>query len=381
MKTYNYLFLVIVGIVSWLASPFAYAEMSVSTGMRYDAFTDDQTPQGDGAEWTIPFGVAYKRERLLVRFNTAYSRASVSPSAKADADIASFTDSLLAASYMFPDLPVGVIVGLDANLPTGQAGHSETDRSAEAGERHDLFEVDNFGEGLNVGLHLSLVKELGPVNVGLTGIYIFKGKYDPTTDTADDDRKPGNQLIGLTMLKWRAASWLKVESLLAYAHFAPDQTDGQESSQEGAKVVLSGAARLNFQPVEVVIGVQNVWQGKNQELTSGSLATEPANSNGKEFFGWFDLIYRASAVLDLELLGDLRYYSASERILETNGLPFEGQRVRYAAGPGLTYSFNDQLSCSASAKFFTMDQKRDVARANDATLRGMNLSVGVTYTF
>ena len=381
MKTHIYIVLIIFGIIVFTTSPLVYAEMSASMGVRYDTFADDRSPKEDGTELTMPFGVVYKQERLLLRLETAYSRAHVDPGADPDAEISSFTDTLLAGSYMFPDLPVGVVVGLDVNIPTGKARLRERERAAEAGERHDLFEVDNFGEGLNVGLNLGLIKEIGNVNVGLTGVYLFKGKYDPTQDTPDDDLDPGDQTLVMAALKWKAASWCKVETLAAYAHSAPDTTGGKRSFQDGDKVVLNGMLRIQRPAVEIVVGVQNAFQGKNKELADDKFTTESANSNGNELFGWFDFTYRASVKLDLLVLGDIRDYGESDRKVELTGLPYEGHRLRYSIGPGVTYSLNDHFACNVVAKYFLMDQQRDLVLPQDTTVHGMNLSLGLTYTF
>jgi hypothetical protein len=381
MKTHIHVVLIGFYIILSCSGPLAYGETSVSTGVRYDTFSDDQSPKGRGTELTLPFGVLCKQERWLLRLEAAYGRANVDSGTDADAEISSFTDTLLAGSYTFPDLPVGVVVGLDLNLPTGKERLDNNEYKAEAGERHDLFEVDNFGEGINVGLNLGLVKELGPLNVGLSGTYIFKGKYDPMEDIADDDLDPGDQTLVFGLLNWKVTSWFRLETLVAYSHFAQAKIGGRKSYQEGDKIVLNGNVRLQRHPVELTIGVQNALQGNNKELLGDTLKTEPANSNGIEVFGWFDLTYKVSSKLDLQALGDIRHYGESDRKSELNGLPFEGKRLRYAVGPGALYVLNEHVSCNVLAKFFLMEQKRNFLQEQDVTFRGVNVSVGMTYMF
>jgi hypothetical protein len=378
MKTYVYVLLILVVI---MPSPLAYGEMAVSMGVRYDTFSDDQSPEGTGTELTLPVGVLYKQERWLLRLEAAYSRARVDLDENTDADIRSFTDTLLAGSYMFLDLPVGIVVGLDVNVPSGKERLRQTEQPAEAGERHDLFEVDNFGEGLNVGLNLGLVKELGPLNLEVSGAYIFKQQYDPTREISGDDLNPGDQTLVFAMLHWKVASWCRVETMTAYSHSFPEKIDGRKSFQEGEKVLLGGTLRLRRHPLEFALGVQNMVQGKGKELVEDTLTTEPENSSNPELFGWFDLTYRVSAKLDLQMRGDIRHYGESDRKMELNGLPFEGERLRYAIGPGAMYLLNDHISCNMLAKFFLMEQKRDILLEQDVTYRGVNVSVGATYTF
>lgn len=381
MKTHIHIVLIGFYIILFCSGPLAYGETSVSTGVRYDTFSDNQSPEGKGTELTIPFGAIYRRDRLFLRLETSYSLASVDSGADVDADISSFTDTLLAGSYTFPDWPVGVVVGLDLNVPTGEERLRQTEQAAEAGERHDLFEVDNFGEGLNVGLSIGLVKELGSLNLAVNGAHIFKRLYDPTEDISDDNLNPGDQTLVFAVLQWKTSSWFRVETIVAYSHFTPDKIDGQKSFQEGDKIVLNGNVRVQRHSMEIVVGVQNALQGKNKELLEDTLQTEPANSNGIEVFGWFDLTYRVSSKLDLQVLGDLRHYGESDRKSEWNGLPFEGRRLRYAIGPGAMYILNEHLAWNAVAKYFVMEQEPDFFQDQDVTFRGVNVSVGMKYTF
>ena len=65
---------------------------------------------------------------------------------------------------------VGLIVG---KIEAGKA---------EAGDNNDLFEVDDFGQGLNIGASLGLAETFGPLSIAVNGKYRVNGAYDPTTD-------------------------------------------------------------------------------------------------------------------------------------------------------------------------------------------------------
>jgi hypothetical protein len=182
------------------------------------------------------------------------------------------------------------------------------------------------------------------------------------------------------VLTWKAASGIDVEGGMAYSHFFVEKTNGKDSYQEGGKVAFSGRVRVQRQPLDMVIGVQHMVQGKSKEIMGDTLKTEPDNSNGAERFGWVDLLYRISPTLDLHLLGDIRQYGESDRKNTVTGLPFQGRRIRYAAGPGVTYLLNDALSWHVVAKYFVMEQERDMTQDQDVTFRGMNISTGITYT-
>ena len=349
--------------------------------MRYDIFEDDTFSEINGHEWTIPFGALYKGERLLLQLESAYSLAKADYGLNPNPEISSMTDTRLAASYSFPDLPVGIVIGVDVNLPTGQERLSRYEQVVEAGEQHDLFEVDNFGEGLNVGVNLGLAKAFGDVTMGLSGAYLLKGEYDPTKDVEQDDLDPGDHVVVLGIMKWKAGGGLTVETTAAYSHVSPDTINGEESFREGPKLLLGGTLRFQGQTLGIRLGMQNTFPGKNKELVDSTLKTEPENSNGNEFLSSCDVTCRVSSKLDLQLLGDLRLYGESDRKNDENGLPFKGKRVRYAIGPGALYLLNDHLTWNAVMKYFIMKQEQDIYEPEEMTLRGLNLSLGMTYMF
>lgn len=385
MKHRMFLFLIVFCLFSYAYVPMTFAELQLSTGLRYDAFADDHAPKTVGYETTLPLGLTYRWRRLLVTLDTALSSANVFPADDADAELSGLTDTHLALSYGLPNLPVGVIVGLDLNLPSGKERLNDAQRTAEIGENHDLFEIDDFGEGFNVEMSLGLAKQVGNVSLSLNGAYQVNGEYDPTQDLADDDLDPGDRLWIAGLLKWQAASWLDIDTSLVYSYFSTDKIQDAKSFQEGEKFTAGAALHIHTllrKPVSIVAGFQQTVQGKNTVLDSEqNFRTESENSNGREFFGVLDLLYHYSPRFTLRLLGDLRYYGESERTSAAADLPLEGQRVRYAFGPGFIYQPHKRLALNGLVKYFVLNQDHDVSWERETTLRGVNLAVGLTYTF
>lgn len=367
-------------VLVWL-NPVVLAETSVSLGVRYDTFADRDYAEVTGTEWTFPFGALYSWNRLLLRLESAYSMADADYSLTPEPEITSLTDTLLAASYVVFELPISVILGVDLNLQTGQESLSRYEQIAEAGERHDLFEVDNFGEGFNVGANVGVSKEFKSFTLGVSGAYLWKGKYDPTSEISRDDLDPGDQIVLVALTKWKVGGGLAIDTTTAYAQSSADTTDGKEAFREGRKLLISGVVRLQRPAFGVTVGAQNTFQGKNKELAEDHLETEPENSNGNELFGWCDFTYRFSPSIDLQLLGDLRFYGESDRKNELNGLPFEGKRVRFGFGPGIMFLQNDHLTWNAVVKYFRMRQEPDIRDEEEQVLRGVNVSFGMTYLF
>jgi hypothetical protein len=271
--------------------------------------------------------------------------------------------------------------GLNANLPTGQENLSEQEQFAEAGESNDLFEVDNFGDGLNVGVTLGLIRDFERMSLGIQGGYVYNGEYDATQDVPDDDLKPGDQILGIALFGWQVFSGITLNTALTYSHFFPDKTDGEKTYQLGDKIVVGVDLRREGDPIGVVVSLQGTVQGKNKEQFNDKLQTEEKNSNGTDLFGLIDVTYARSKHLTLRLLGDIRYYGESDLKNEPGGLPFEGRRVRYAIGPGFAYRLNAHLSCDGLLKLHLMHQDADIMHDQDVTFHGLNLDVGLTYTF
>ena len=128
-----YLFLGLMGV-----SP-AFGQTLFTTAIHYDTSYDDSSPKTTGHEITIPLGIAYKGEYFPLSLDTAYSSASVEIDHTIEANLASFTDTLLSATYTytFPTRPLNLILGVDVNLPTGKKRLSTQQELAEWGENSE----------------------------------------------------------------------------------------------------------------------------------------------------------------------------------------------------------------------------------------------------
>jgi hypothetical protein len=288
-------------LLFWMTDVCVYGKTTCMTGLRYDRFEDDLTSTTTGTELTIPLRLTYERDEMLVLLETAYSRAKVEPEGDAAARLSGFTDTHLAMSYMFPKWPVGIRLGLDVNFPTGKEQLDLQQRHAEVGERNDLFEVDNFGEGLNIGLSLGLVQEIRNVSLVFNGTYILNGKFDSTSDIPDDELDPGDQLVLLVLLNWQASTQFTFDIFGAYSHFAEDHLNGHPNFRRGDKWAFGSRLLFVHKAMEIAFKVQEVIQGKNEILQDQNLQPEPANGNGSEFFGEGDVLYHVSSKLAFRL--------------------------------------------------------------------------------
>lgn len=361
----------------------AFAQTSMTMAIRYDFFTDDETPKSSGYEITVPLGIAYKHERFSLSLESAYSSANADWADGTEASLSSCTDTLISATYShaFSGDPYVIMAGVDLNLPSGRATLDEIERRSEAGESNDLFEVDEFGNGLNIGPSIGMLREFDTINLAIHTAYIFNGEYDPTSDISDDTLDPGDQAFILGAIDWQTAPWLQFGSFISYSYFTPDKNNNKESFREGQRAVIGGHGQIIHAPLSLTLSLQYSLQDKNEVLIDDRVQQEPENSNGKNFFGLTAITYAFSQELSLRAQADVRYYGESQFKDELTGLPFSGKRVRYAFGPGFHYRLRKDLACHGLFKLFTMSQDANMFEEKDLNFWGTNLDLGLTYVF
>ena len=358
------------------------AKMTLTTGMLINRVNDDLEQRTDGTEVTIPLKLEYLRgERFVLRFTTGYSSATVERDNGRQAELGSLTDSLLTVNYSFSGLPFNLACGLDVNLPTGRERLSVEEQDAIVGENNDLFVVERFGEGLNVGLSLSAFRQMDRVMFGLNGLYVYKGEYDPTAAAPDDDLDPGDQGLVVGLIGWQANDAFSLSALASYSYFSPDRVNGERSYQEGNTFTAGGSLKYVRKPAEFALSLQAVLPNNDNELVHGDLRIEAENSDSKNLTAALALGYPLSPSLMLEASGDLRYYTESRRVDPDNRLPYAGRRLRYQLGAGLVYAVNQRLSCSTALQYVRLREEKDIAFIQDRTFQGVNIELGISYAF
>ena len=380
VKYLNYL-MVMVMVISGLPGP-ARAALTLATGVRFNAFQDDQAQEATGAEVTFPLSVSYARQPFAVRLVTAYSRVRLTSPDGAETTIAAVTDTLVAATYTLSLSKLALQGGVTLNLPTGKTRLNKQEAQALAGKDNNLLEVSHFGEGFNLGFNLSAAQEFGRVTAALNGAWLRKGAYHPYSLDQAAEFDPGDQWLAAVLAQWRASPALTLGAGVTYAYLTADQVNGQESYHAGGSVALKG----NFQarPAKALGLALNVLYQipqKSQEAVNETLRTEADNSRGALLAAMFDVTYAYSPTLTLHLFSDVRRYGESPRQDSMTGLPYAGQRLRYTFGPGVTYALNKQLAYQVIATYGVLREDADITRRAQITTTGVNVNFGVKYQF
>ncbi len=385
MPRYTIIFTIVWSLL-FLSADVAHAEFMLSTSVRADLFTETDTSDITGEEVTIPIGFTYRDDRLNLSCGTAYSRSQVNWGSNSEAELTAFTDAYVSGSYVLSDLSTGMVIGVDINLPLGKERLTTTEQMAEAGKNNDLLEIDDFGQGLNIGVNFGLTQDLNRLGaLGVNAAYIFMGEYDPTADFDNDTLDPGDKILLAGQYKWlissTASSWMTAEIFGNYLHTFEETQNGQSVFQEGGQFFAGGTMQTYNSGLQLTLLGQYVFRMKNKESVGGVLKTESANSNGPAFFGSVDALLKFSPRFAMRVLADVRYYDESIRKDATSGIPFEGRRIRYAAGPGFEYSLTRYLSLNGLVKYLTLTEEKSMLLDEQVTYHGGNLSFGITYRF
>ncbi len=358
----------------------AFGQMTISTALYFDVVSDDSSPKTSGYEITTPLRIAYDQDFVAYSLETAYSCIYVD--SDGESELCSVTDMLYSASrtYTFSRWPVGIMLGMDLNIPSGKERLSDEETALELGENSDLFKIDNFGEGQNISLSLGLISQIQSAALAFQGAYIFNDEFDPTSETEDDNIDPGDQFLLVGFFEWQASSVFTLGTFVSYSHFTADRTEGEEYFRQADQVSLGTNLQINQGTMEGVIHLNGTFSGKNESLEDDTMETESENSNGTDFSGTVAVTYNVSEKFNVWINGDILYYGESELEDDQSGLPYSGKRIRYAGGSGLNYRLNSRLSWNAAFEVFTMKQDLDMFIEEDVTYQGVNLGVGMTYT-
>jgi hypothetical protein len=287
---------------------------------------------------------------------------------------------LVSVSYILPDLPVGLIFGADFNLPTGKENLATDQIRAELGDNNKLVEVDNFGDGFNLNVNAGLAKQFGQVGLALGASYIFRGEYDPTADTPDDDLNPGEEFALSSIISLEPTQTISLTGFIGYVISGIDQVNEQDSFREGNRLTLGADVVFNLEPYRLAFSLQDAFQAKSERLdVTTSLTAERETNNGDEFFASVNLGYELSKDLTLRAIADTRIFGDHDT--NSDSLFFEGGATRYSLGPGFSYQFIKNLYINGIIKYFNLKEKQDSTLQEDVTFEGFNLDLDMTYLF
>ncbi len=377
----------VIGLLLLMFSPAAFCEYNVTMTLQYDAYeTDDDSIEITGVEMSVPLELAYTSDQLTVKLSAAYADANVSQDGSADATLSGLTDTTVNAIYTYPfsDNLTKVLLYLDLNLPTGEERLDAEQAVAESQLRGDgdLFRVDDFGEGLNVGATIGVERQFGANTVGVYGGYTYYGEYDPSAGDIVDEYDPGDEIFAGVLFERKSNLQNSLQAYVGYSYFSVDTVNQEDAIRIGSK--LSAGVDLQaslLENIEMALLLQYIYQFASEDAIRGDLVEEPENSNGDELLGSLGFTYHVDPRFSVQLVSELRYYGESDRKREDAALPYESRYTRYSIGPGFEYRMTPSIALRGFGSYFYLDRDADTTFAESRAFQGMNLDFGAKYTF
>lgn len=174
------------------------------------------------------------------------------------------------------------LVSLHTSLPTGKQALDHPDADlVRLLSRNDLnFPVKTFGQGLDAGGALSLVRHRGHWSLSLGGGYAHKGAYEPIAGVVN--YKPGDEISGSVGFDYTYDRFVYRLSARG-AYYLTDRQEGLVVFRNGKQLLLQSEMRYTGRYFRLKVELSELARLKNQELSNGRFLFETRDSNGNDF--------------------------------------------------------------------------------------------------
>jgi hypothetical protein len=354
----------------------AAAEWTARTGVHVDAWSGaDQR----GHQVLAPFGLAWDSPGWGASLRGAVGTSERDPGGGLPTGtVSGFTDTTLGGYARTELAGLEVRLGLDLDLPTGQAGLKTSDLAAVQDE--DLALLERFGEGLDVNPTLSVYRGFGLFGLGAGVGYFHRGSYDSTRDFVNDDLDPGDELTAVILGDVLLGDAWRLLGQVGFTAYGADERGGRETFEEGDEVDLRAALEWRPEPWWVVVAVRDVIRTKADRLdASGRLATEPRSSRGNDFRGAVTVGYILDDVWSLALGVEVRHVWAND--YPADDPLHDGGRTKVAVGPTVAWAPDRRFAVEGTARYFAMDVERSPVFPSPGTIHGVHLDLRLLYRF
>ncbi|MFQ5431451.1 MAG: hypothetical protein ACE5EN_02960 [Nitrospinota bacterium] len=347
-------------------------------------WSGDDSPKKEGGQNLVYFSAAYLKKKYGVTFLGSYANTSYiyNGGQPADFSLSSLTDSTISGYYKFSGIKgFDIRAGLDLNLPTGKAGFTDSQFGALFTDNvvQELNVVNFFGGGLNIAPNVVATKSLANMTLGLGLRYELTGKYDPTTETPNDDYDPGDLLtfIGSGMLRPNNRSLIVAD--LRAAMSTRDRRGGEDFFKQGNVYNLNLRYVRKYDTFRATLFGSYGMQDKNQRTgaTAGTLTTEDRNTNNNKYELYTHVFYNFTSKVGISgILG----YKDVQSNNAAGSLKDAGYDKIYLGGGG-TFTISDVLFWTAELRLFQVNNGADAQEAQSTKYNGFNFDIGLVYTF
>ncbi|MDI6753812.1 MAG: hypothetical protein QME78_05395 [Thermodesulfobacteriota bacterium] len=367
--------LVMVSLVAGISSA---ADFQVQTGFQFDRW--DDTTKAKGSQVYIPFRLEAQFQQFSFSVLTGYAYTYYDPSAGESRSLNHALDTKLNFSYeILEKLPVDVLIGLDFNLPTGKTALSQKELSLIMDA--ELVSINRFGEGMNVNPTLTVAKEWGNWVGGIGIGYIWRGKYDYSTNMKEYD--PGDIFNFNAEIRYDFSRYWKARLFGNYTWYEKDQVLYTDQYKEGDFFLVGLGVYYSPQKWDAGFTLRNIirMKSKFQAQPSGVLAIEEKNSHGNEWIADLGLRYFLSERTTLKSY--LQGLLIQENDYPADSSRYVGKRAKLSLGLGASRIFNPHLEAELLVKGFVMhdDEARFPEYRSARTYRGFSVGAQLTGRF
>lgn len=324
------------------------ADIDVQTGFNVDYWADNQDSKAVQAY--IPVEITYSRKSYSLGLLTGYANTRIEHADKGNRTLSHMLDTKLNFSYDFSKgLPIGLLFGLDLNLPTGKTGFEQEELVLIMDP--DLVSITTFGEGYNVNPTLSVAKEWGDLVAGAGIGYLWRGSYDFSESV--EDYNPGDILNTSVEVRYFFSPVWNGRVFGNYVWYGKDRIGGEEFYHEGDYYQMGMG--VNYSRTKWLAGltVRSTFREKSRTLDSGGgLATESNKSRGNELAGDLNINYQLDDETTLKSF--IQALQISKNAYSEEETRFVGRREKYTVGVGASREFTSQLEGGVTLKGFTM---------------------------
>jgi hypothetical protein len=353
------------------------ADVTAQTGFQLDWWKDSS--KNVGYQGIIPLKVSTQMQNLSASILGGYAYTSYDPNSGDSSSLSHTLDSKVNLTYEILDkLPFDVLLGFDVNLPTGKTNLQQKDLSLLMDP--DLVTITRFGEGYNFNPTVTAAKEWGNWVAGLGVGYVWRMKYDFTTDLHNYD--PGDIFTTTGEIRYDFSPFWTARLFGQYAHYGKDQVQNQDYYQEGDFYLAGAGLRHSQKKWNAAFTLRYLYRGKSQfQDTAGTLATPNHNNYGNEWIA--DLLARYLLTEEMTLWTRLQGLYIKANDFPSNSSFFVGRREKISLELGGKKSFGELFDAGLTVKGFYMDDEASQypVSKGDTSYRGFSVMGNLTARF
>ena len=271
---------------------------------------------------------------------------------------------------------------LSINIPTGKSALNWPQRYARMNE--DIFEVEQFGKGWQFTPGIAVNWKPFPRDTWTFATsYLYSKSYNPTSDIANDDIKPGAEWGKYIRYQHAGTKWQFVGELLSTAYGRSRISSGDSYTTESS---WEYRLTLNHRLTKTQDLMFYYWpERQNRNDIPFSSSNSMVHFFGTMWSSKLDAKRTIRASLDIMYTDGARYdrihnfYDALNNP-QYMGVDVDG-REKYTFGIGYDYAINSKSSFSIDLQYFRMKDGASTLNNPSRTYKGWNLFFLYNKTF